>query len=315
MKKIFFLTFLTTLLLFSKEIYNPDATYIATGGVTDIIYKDNKLYSATDASCVDIFDTQTQKIIQKIEVEKIIDFMGDTIDSKVYSVDILDSKILILSLGKKGARRVHIFENGKLELVLPASKGLYIAKAKFIDADTILLALLSNEIISYNIKTQKENYNIQVAQSKFSNFVLNEDRTKVIIADESGNLKIHNTQDGSFNKELSGKNLDNVFQVDTKKGVIATAGQDRRVVIYKGNRAYYKTANFLIYSVGLSPSGKIVGYASDENNNVTLFKTATKTTIGLYGGNRMTLTNILFINEKEFFTASDDKVINYYKIR
>jgi len=29
----------------------------------------------------------------------------------------------------------------------------------------------------------------------------------------------------------------------------------------------------------------------------------------------MTLTTILFINEKEFFVASDDKTINLYKIK
>jgi len=315
MKKIFFITVLTTIMLYAQTINTPNARYISSGAVSDIVYKNFKLYSATDASCVDIFDKNSKKIVQKIMVDKIVDFMGDSIDSKVYSVDVWHSKVLVLSLGKRGARRVHIYENGKLNLVLPASKGLYIAKAKFIDEHTILLALLSNMIISYDIQTQKENYEIQASQSKFSDFVLNEDKTQVVIADESGNLQIHNTKDGSFVKELAGENLDNVFQVDIKNNVIATAGKDRRVVIYNGKRAYYKKAKFLIYSVGLSPSGKIVGYASDENNNVTLFKTATKTKIGVYGGNKMTLTNIIFINENEFFVSSDDKTINYYKIR
>ena len=41
----------------------------------------------------------------------------------------------------------------------------------------------------------------------------------------------------------------------------------------------------------------------------------TKSKIGMYTGNKMTLTNILFINEKEFFCASDDKTINFYKIK
>jgi len=314
MKKIVsFLVLISS--LYSAPLIEPSAQFISSGAVLDIIYNKDRLYSATDASSVDVFDFKTKKIIQKIEVDKIKDFMGDVIDSKVYSVDILDDKIMILSLGKQGARRVHIYADGKLNLVLPYTKGLYIAKAKFLNKDTIILGLLSNEIISYDIKKQKENYRVQVSQSKFSSFVLNEDKTEIVVADESGDLKIHKTANGSFIKELAGKNLDNVFQVDTKNGVIATAGQDRRVVIYKGSRAYYKKAKFLIYSVGLSPSGKIVGYASDENNNVTLFKTATKTKIGVYGGNKMTLTNILFINEKEFFVSSDDKTINYYKIR
>ncbi len=302
--------------MYATEIQKPLEKFISSGAVTDIVYRDSKLYSATDASCVDIFDTKTKKIIQKIELPQIKDFMGDLIDSKVYSVDIINEKVLILSQAQRGARRVHVYENGKLELFIPYTEGLFIAKAKFLDENTILLGLLSNEIISYDLTNKKENYRVPISQSKFSNFVLNEDKTEVIIADESGDLKIHNTKDASFIKELSGQNLDNVFQVDTKNTVIATAGQDRRVVIYntKYNSSYYKHASFLVYSVGLSPSGKIAGYAADEDNNVALFNTRTKGKIGIYGGNKMTVSNILFIDEKEFFVASDDKTINFYKI-
>ena len=316
MKRILILIVLVSS-LFGANIQKPMTQYISSGAVVDLFFKDNKLYSATDASCVDIFDFKTKEIIKKIKVSQITDFMGDTIDSKVYSVDLIKDKILILSQAQKGARRVHIYENEKLELVLPYTDGLFIAKARFIDENTILLGLLSNEIISYDIKKKKQNYRVQVSQSKFSNFVLNEKKDEVVIADESGDLKIHKTVDGSFIKELSGQNLDNVFQVDYKNGVIATAGQDRRVVIYapKFKSSYYEMAKFLIYSVGLSPSGKIVGYANDENNNVKVFNTISKKVLGTFGGNKMTLSNILFINENEFFSSSDDKAINFYKIK
>ena len=316
MNKIFILIVFVAL-LWASEIREPTARFVSSGAVTDIVHRDSKLYSATDASCVDVFDVKTQKLVQKIKVAQITDFMGDVIDSKVYSVDLINDKILILSQAQKGARRVHLYENGKLELVIPHTDRLFIAKAKFIDENTILLGLLSNEIISYDIKNKKQNYRMSVSQSKFSNFVLNETKTQVVVADESGDLKILDTKDASLLQELSGQNLDNVFQVDFKNGVIATAGQDRRVVVYslKSNAAYYKTAKFLIYSVGLSPSGRTVGYASDENNNVTLFDVNTKRELGVFGGNKMTLTNIAFINEKEFFASSDDKTINLYKIR
>lgn len=315
MKKILILVILVVS-LFGANIQKPTAQYISSGAVVDLVFKENKLYSATDASCVDIFDFKTKKIIKQVKVSQITDFMGDTIDSKVYSVDLINDKMLILSQAQKGARRVHIYENDKLELVLPYTDGLFIAKAKFLDKNTILLGLLSNEIISYDIKKKKQNYRIQVSQSKFSNFALNEKKDEVIIADESGNLKIHKTKDASFIKELAGQNLDNVFQVAIKNGVIATAGQDRRVVVYVPNKnPYYKKTHFLIYSVGLSPSGKIVGYASDEKNNVTVFNTLTKETLGIFSENKMTLTNILFINENEFFSSSDDNTINFYKIK
>ncbi len=314
--------FILTFILFVSSVFAlstqaPDAQYKASGGVTDIIFHDNKLYAATSAGSVDIFDVKTKKIIEQIKVEKIPDFMGDMVNSKIYSVDVLHGKTLLLSQTKQGYRRVHIYDGSQLKQIISFEDYLSIAKAKFLDDNTLLFALLSNEIISYDIKNKKQNWLVQSSGAKFSNFALNESKDQVVIADESGDLKIHSTKDGKLLKVLSGKNLDNVFQVDYKNSIIATAGQDRRVVIYnmKTNSAYYKTTHFLIYSVGLSPSGKLAGFSSDENNDVTVFNTHTKSTIGIFGGNRMTLTNILFINEKEFFVSSDDRVINFYKIK
>ena len=303
--------------LFAASFQQPSQQYVSSGAVVDMVLADQKLYAATDASSVDLFDLKSAKLLEKITVSKITDFMGDVIDSKVYSVDVLDGAVVLLSQGEKGFRRVHTYRDGKLTEVISIKDQLYIAKVAFLDSKTLLLGLLSNEIIAYDIATKKMNYREQVSFSKFSNFVFNEKKSEVVVADESGDLKIHNTKDGKLIKTLEGQNLDNVFQVDYKKGIIATAGQDRRVVIYNTtfNSAYYKTAPFLIYGVGLSPSGKLVAYASDEQNNVTVFNTSSKSTVGHYGGNKMTLSKIIFINEKEFLVSSDDKTINLYKIK
>ena len=315
--KTLFLIFILISSIFASSIQMPNKKFLADGSVTDFINHTNKLYVATDASNVNIFDIDTQEKLQTISVSKITDFMGDTIDSKIYSVDVFENKVLILSQAQKGARRVHIYEDGVLTLILPYTKKLYIAKARFLDSNTLLLGLLSNEIISYNIKQQKQNYVVQVSGSKFSDFVLNEKKSNIIIADESGDLKIHSTIDGSFIQELSGQNLDNVFQVDIKNNVIATAGQDRRTVIYnlRTKSAYYKKAPFLIYSVGLSPSALRVAYAYDENNNVSVFNTQTKKNIGIFGDNKMTLSKILFIDENNFLVSSDSQTINKYTIK
>jgi WD40 repeat protein len=315
--KIFLMITILISSIFAVSFQQPSKQYASSGAVVDMVVADQKLYSATDASCVDVFDLKSAKIVEKITVSKITDFMDDVIDSKVFSVDVFENKVVLLSQGEKGFRRVHTYKDGKLVEVISIKDQLYIAKVAFLDKGTLLLGLLSNEIIAYDIATKKMKYRVQVSFSKFSNFVLDEKKMEVVIADESGDLKIHSTKDGKLLKTLEGQNLDNVFQVDYKNGIIATAGQDRRVVIYNTtfNSAYYKTAPFLIYGVGLSPSGKLVAYASDEQNNVTVFKTSSKSTVGHYGGNKMTLSKILFINEKEFLVSSDDKTINLYNIK
>lgn len=313
--KFVFSIFLVFNLLNAKEI-KPNAEYIAKGGVTDLVFSDNKLYAATAASAVDIFDIKTKTKINSIVLPKIKDFMGDIIDSKIYSVDVLDNKILILSQGEKGGRAINLFVNNELKEIISDKKKMYIAKAKFIDEKTIIFALLSNEIYTYDLVENKILKLKQISYSKFSNFILTEDKNSIIIADESGDLQMLNSRTLETIKTFKDQNLDNVFQVDTKNGIIITAGQDRRTVIYNtnSNTSYYKSASFLIYSAGLSPSGKLAAFASNEDNEVTVFDTTNKNDLHTLVQNPATLTNILFINENEIFVASDHKKINYYKI-
>jgi len=316
MKNIFLILALISS-IYASNMKKPILSITASGSVVDLVYKNNKLYTATDAGVVDIFDYKTKKIIKQITVPKIKDFMGDDVDSTIFSVDEFDDNIMILSKSKNGYNRIHIQKNDKKTLIIDYKKSLAIIKAKYLNKNTLILALLSNEIISYDIKKEKENYRVQVSGAKFSDFDLSEDKKTLVVTDESGDVNIFDTKNGKSIKVLSGENLDNVFEIDYKNGVIATAGQDRRVAVYvpKFNSAYHIQAKFIVYSVGLSPSGKIVAYSSDENNNVTLQSTITKSTIGHFTGNDITLSNIVFINENEFLVASNSPTINLYKIR
>ncbi len=299
--------------LFSNTI-NPTQTYLASGGVTDLVLKKDLLYISTTASAVDVFDTKTSQLKESIKIPKIKDFIGDTIDSKIYSVDVIKNKVMFVSQGEKGFRSIYEYEEGKLKPIITIAKKMYIAKAKYLDENRIILGLLSNQLFVYDLKKKEFAWEIQVSHSKFSNFVLSEDKTEIIIADESGALKQISTKDGKVKKIYSGINVDNVFQVDYKNGIIITAGQDRRSAIYDGLNQYYKKADFLIYSAGLSPSGKIAGYANDEDNDIAIFNTKTKKDLYTLAGHKMTLTNILFKNEKELFSSSDGNEVYYWKL-
>ena len=303
--------------LFAAKLQTPSMRYVASGVVTDMVVKEELLYVSTDASRVDVFDLKSGKIVHNVQIDKIKDFMGDEIDAKIFSVDVVDEKILILSQANQGYRRVYVYQNDATRLIIDESLALSIAKAKFLDKNTLLLVLLSDEIISYDIAKKRQNYRVSASASKFSDFVLNEDKTQVAVTDESGDVQLLNTRDGSRIKTFSGQNLDNVFKIDYKNSLIATAGQDRRVVIYDVNSSssYYKLSSFFVYCVGLSPSGVLAAYSSDENNNVTVFNTKTKSDLAVFTGNKITLSKILFLNENDFLVASDSHVINRYKIK
>lgn len=294
----------------------PTFSLLASGGVTDLVLNQNKLFVATTASSVDIFDIKTQEKIDSIKMPKIKDFLNETIESRIYSIDVLNNNILILSQGENGGRNIDIYKDGKIENITKDSERLFIAYAKFLDENHIIYALLSNQIYLYDIKNKKILKELQVSQSKFSNFKLTQNKSKIAICDESGVITLLDSKSFEILETFKYQNLDNVFQVDIKNDFILTAGQDRRAAFYNINTkdAYYKEFSFLIYSVGLSPSASLAGVSSDEENNVTIFDTKTKEDLYKLTQNKSTLSNILFINENEVIVSSDDKKINYYKI-
>ena len=324
MLKLFLLISILFNLLLAKDL-KPTYIYEASGGVTDIVSQNNKIYVATQASSVDIFDLKTRKLINKIKVPQIKDFMGDVIDAKIYNVDVYKDKILFTVQASKGFREVYIYQNNKLEKVISTKNKMYISKAKFIDDELILFSLLGNEMYLYNYKTKKIVWHIDVKpddaefNSTFADFALNEEKNIAVVGDESGDLKIVDIKKAKVIKVLEGRNLDKVFKVDIKNDTIITAGQDGRCVVYnlKNNSDYFLRDKhwFLIYGAGLSPSGKLGAYSSDENNNVSIFQTKTKTKLYKLTNNLMTLSSILFINENEIFITTDSNKFNYYNLK
>ena len=312
---VFFILNLSVLNINAKDL-TPTSSLLASGGVIDLVLDNDKLYASTAASTVDIFDIKTQEKIDSIKMPKIKDFLGDIIDSKIYSVDVLENNILILSQGEQGGRNLDIYKDGKFENIIKDTDRQFIARAKFLDENHIIYALLSNQIYLYDIKNKKILKEIQISQSKFSSFRLTQDKSKLVVCDESGVISMLDSKSFDILKTFRYQNLDNVFQVDIKDNLILTAGQDRRAAVYNldTNKAYYKEYSFLIYAAALSPSTKLAAVASDEENNVTIFDTSSQANLYKLTENKATLSNILFLNENEIIVTSDDKQINYYKI-
>jgi WD40 repeat protein len=309
-----FLASLITLSLFAKmDATLPTYSLTASGDVQDIVFHQDKLYAATSEGVVDIFDTLTKERIQAISIPDIKDFMGDSVSSKLYSVDLLNNKLLIVSQGMKGYRNLWLY-SGTLKKIVGIDKKLFIKEARFVSDDAVILATLSNQIILYDIKTGQEMYNIQISASSFSDLSLSEDKKQIISTDESGIVRRIDTLSGSVVSVIGKENLDRVYQLDHKNGVTLTAGQDRKSVVYQNGGSDALDFHFLLYSCGLSPSGKVAGVAFNEENEVLIFDTKTMSKRAVLGANRATLTKILFISETELFVTSDSSKINFYKL-
>ncbi len=287
----------------------------ASGMVYDILIDDGRLYAATDAGNVDIFDIEKKEKEKSIGLPGIKDFMGDLTAPKIYSVDVMDDHVLMVTSGELGYNNVYLHDENGLKNIINKQMKLTIKEGRFINEDTILLGLMSNELILYEISSAKQLYKVQMSASHFNDMALNEDRTKVATADESGEVYLLDVADGKVEKVLSGQNVDNIYKLDLKKGVVITAGQDRRCAVYSPTRsAYYVAGTFLLYAAALSPSAKVGIFATNVENDIQVFNTRTKSKLSMLKGHNATLTAFAFLNETELFSSAEENDILFWKL-
>jgi WD40 repeat protein len=284
----------------------------------DMVVDEQNVYIGTERGKLQVYNYAEKKFIKEISLPKVKDFVGDTVPARVQSVDYLQGRYLILSdSGKGGFSNLWIHENNTTtQLIGPEDKEA-IVKARFVDKEHILLGYLSDEVALFNTKTKKERYRVQLSESKFSDFALNEKKSEAVFSCESGVLNIVDTQTGKIIRELKGINLDNVYKVDFKQNIVSGAGQDRRGSIYdaKTGKGYYIEGNFLIYATALSPSAKKVAFAMDEQNNISIYNVSSKSKTALLKGQKSTLTVIVFRDENTLFSASNDNTVMMWKIK
>jgi WD40 repeat protein len=316
MNKIILIILLFIGTLMARDI-KPLQEIETKGSVMDMKIINDLLYIGTNEGTLDVYDIKNDNFIESIQLKKIHDFMGDLMNPKVYSVDMINGKKLLLSEGEKGTRELYINENNKTVKVIDGKAKLLMQKAKFIDENHLFLGLLSNEIVLYDIKAKKPLYIKQMSQSKFSDFSLNEDKTKAVIACESGVNFLVNVKDGKLIKEIKGGNKDNVFKVSFKNSKISAAGQDRIGAVYDLNSDKIEMfhAPFLIYATGLNDDATLVAYAFGLDNEIAIFNLNTKSKVYNLKGQKSTLNSIIFYDKDTVFSGSDDKFIMKWSLK
>ena len=314
MNRLYILIFLLFSVIYAKDIPHT-SRFISVGFVNDFVVNGNTLYVGNDVGTVDIFNIKTTKIIDQISLPPLTSSMNKIVPADILSVDYLNGKLLILSVGKDSYRNVWIYEKHILKQIINEEKKLIIKEARFINDEQILFATLGADIMLYDTSEKYNIYNTHISYSAMSDLTLSADKKKMIIADESGTVKIIDTKSSTIDKIYSSQNVDNIFKVAFSNDTIITAGQDRRVGIYKKNQEpYYIKSDFLVFCVGISPSGTIGVYSSGEENVLQLFNIKTKRMHNRLVGHKNIINKIKFINEKELFSSSRNNYILYWKL-
>ncbi len=317
MKKIFVALVMGVVWAQAVVVLSPVLEINVNGTTKDMVLQGDELLLGTDSGLLQVYDYKKKVFTQTISLPMVKDFVGDIIPPRVFSVDKMEGRFLLLSdSGKGGYVNLWIHENNITTQIIDASDKKAAIKARFINKDQILLGYLSNEAVLIDVKNKKEIFRVQLSESKFSDFALNEAKTQAVYACESGVLNVIDTHTGEILHELKSVNVDNVYKVDFKQGIVSGAGQDRRGALYDvimGTGEYIE-GSFLIYATGLSPSAKKVAFAMDEQNNISIYTRSSKSKIAELQGQKSTLNRILFKDEKVLFSSSDDNTVMMWQL-
>ncbi len=319
MKKLLFVIFLIGLITntFGKNIaLKPTFILKSSAGNSDAVYSNGKLYVGTELGTVEIFDVDKQKELQKIKVPDILNFFEEYYAPKIYSVDVLNNKILILSEEEEGYSSLFIFENGKLNKIISKKDKLIIKKAKFVSKNKAILALLSDELILFDLKNKKQIYRKQVSTSSFANFSLSPDRKKIAVVTEGGVIYLINVSNGNLIKKIENTHVDKIFSIDYQDNKIITGGRDRRVYVHnllKGISIRFN-ADFFVYAVGLSPSGNKGAYQLNEKADISIINLKTNKPNFLLKGHKAPLTKIIFIDETNLISFEESPKIYFWRL-
>ena len=316
-QKIFLLLLLGTSLLAAVTV-KPAYQIDVEGNVVDMVVRGDKLFVGTDAGKMEVYNWHTKKKTFEIRFDKIHDFMGDLIAPKVFCVDEdpKTGKILMLVQDEGGEKTLYLYHDGNQSVILDKKAHLAMRETRFVDSNHILVSTISNELIFYDYPNRKIVWRKQLSESSFSDYQLNEDHSKVASTCESGAVYVTDVQSGKVLKHFENVNKDNVFHVDFKNYHILACGKDKKAVVYSlGPTApvIFET-KFIVYAGGLNKDASLSAFQVDEDIDIGVFNNETKSMLYLLKGQESVLNNIVFVNDKELISSSDDNHIMIWRL-
>ncbi|PAF48224.1 hypothetical protein BKH41_05790 [Helicobacter sp. 12S02232-10] len=315
MKGLFVLSVLC-LFLFSKE-FLPDFILESDSSISSLnLYKDNIYIPQNDGS-VRVYDLVRKKFVHRFVLPEVIDFFGEKKKPKIYNSDTLDGQnILVLSEGGNGGRELRILSPSQNKVIFDEKDKLSISKALWVDENRILLGFMGNEIALYDLKSQTFVYKIHPSTASFSDLILSEDKKFAYSTAESGVIYVIDTLAGKIISKLEGVNKDNNYQLASAKNIVLSAGQDRKMGIYKLGKdtGIGVEGKFLVYSVGISKDARYGAMMYDEEGSIAIIDlNSYKINAFLKGGN--CIVNTILFYHQEVIASCDGRKIFFWNLK
>ncbi len=312
--RIFIPFFMLCTLLFSGEILTPYKVIEAHANVISSALINNRLYLGTDSGRVDIYDLQKERFLEPIVLPRVKTHFTDNEFAKVFSIDELAGKLMVLSETSYGKRILHIFEDVKGKRTETLSIHLEnesIKKALFLDENTVLIGSLSNDIYFMDLRTQKITFSHKFSIAALSDFELSEDRSTIALGCESGIVYLFDHKNRKVLQEIQ-LHKDNMYDIDYKQGAIISGGVDRHAGVFTGS-TYMMKSDFLVYAVALNKNASIGAFMSDEQSDIDLFDTQTRAIIARIKTEQSTLNGLHFLSDSELISVAYEKKVKFWR--
>lgn len=282
--------------------------------VTALKLEEKLLYVGTDEGKIFLFETkdlrgQNEDVFLKeplVKLEKVQNYY-EFLGAKIYHIDVLKNKMLILSEGDYGGKNLSIYEDKTL---IKTKKLEFegVSRAFFIDENNLLVGLIGSEIKLLNLDF-KELKSFKFSHSSLNDLALSEDKKRLVAGFESGEVELFDLEKWQILKNYNTLHKDNIYQVSCKNGVILSCGTDRRVGVINQEKQDFLQKDFLIYACALSPSGKIGAFSDNDRGITELFEIATLKSIKKFENLDMMSEFIIFLDDENLLISGFGKVI------
>jgi WD40 repeat protein len=295
------------LFVFGSDI-KPKKSYTLDSPAADMVFRGSTLYACTEKG--DIYEIA--KAAKKIY--SLPHLAAQKRAQKASSLDIAPNTKTLIVAAEDGS--LYVSKNKLLQKSSFHTNSV-IKKVLLVSDSVALIALVSSEIALFDITNNKLIYSVQVSSSPFSDMALSADKKTAAIVGEAGVVYMLDVASGKIKAAHKNINLDNIYKIDYQNRMILTAGQDRKATLVSesGVVKVKFDADFLVYAAALSPAAAKAAIAIDEQNNIAVFDTLTKSRIATAKGHNATLNRIVFLNETEFASCADENKILIWGIK
>lgn len=293
-------------------VITPKISVKTSAPVVDFVIHNDTIWAGTANGEVLKISTKG-KILSKVTIKPLVNYWGEKVSQRVMSLDVASDGETVILAAEDGF--LYLIHKGLITKTSFSTKSV-VKKVAFLSDTRAIVALLSNEVVFFDLKANKILKTISGGTSPLSDMALSHDHKIAAIAGEAGIVSLIDTSRGTIVKQLKGGNVDNIYKIDLQNGSLITAGQDRRAIIYTlDGKSYVRfDGTFLIYTVALSPSAGRAAAALDEQNMITIFDTLKRQKIATAKGHNATLNRIVFMDEKRFVSCADENKIHFWEL-